>query len=78
METNSMMKRKITYLNQEVHSLHRTNRHYWQEETPTTRERSLYQIRQDRLEEIRIELVRLCALPSAEIGIDCVDKSAVN
>jgi hypothetical protein len=72
MEPNSRVSAKIAYLSQEIHSLHMANSHYWQEEAPTARARSLYQVRQDRLEEIRSELVRLCALPTAGEVVDQV------
>jgi len=78
MEPDSMTKTKLFCLNQELHALHVRNRHYWQEQAPSTTDRSLYQIRLDRLEEIRSELVRLCALPAAGEVIDSIEDRAEN
>ncbi len=58
-EPDPKVKTKITFLNEEMDTLHAANTLYWRDKAQTTATKALYQIRQDRLDEIRTELDRL-------------------
>ena len=61
MEPDFRTKEKIEFLNKEMDSLHVANTVFWREKTQTLATKALYHFRQNRLEEIRSELVQLRA-----------------
>lgn len=60
MEPDATAKARIAALNEEVHTIYFADRRYWERgRAGTLEERAEYQRRQDRLEEVRKELVLL-------------------
>jgi hypothetical protein len=57
MEPDARAKARMAALNEEVHTIYYADRRYWERgQAATPEERTEYQRRQDRLEEIRKEL----------------------
>jgi hypothetical protein len=65
--TNAKLTARITVLNEEMDEIHTANSLYWKQGNEHAKfARAKYQWRQDRLEKIREELVRLRGLPGLE------------
>jgi hypothetical protein len=61
MEPSAKTAAKIAALNKEMDAIYYANKLYWQNLNPTLAARSEYNLRNERLEEIRDELAKLSA-----------------
>jgi hypothetical protein len=60
MESRHHGKARVEALTSEMNAIHEANTHYWQSAASASLEaRAEYKRRQDRLEEIRVELIKL-------------------
>jgi len=59
MEPDATAKARIATLHEEMNAIHLANKVYWENKSPSREDRAEYQRRQEHLEEIRRELLRL-------------------
>jgi hypothetical protein len=59
MDPEAAAKARIATLHQEMDAIHFANKLYWENKSPSREDRAEYHRRQERLQEIRRELLRL-------------------